>query len=277
MAQVLTGITLAIWTVLLFPLDVANRNSCSPDLEASYCTFAIPSKTLWYILYIVNACLVFGLIPFAIFYYEADSEVYVPSPLFDPRICLPLHAVPTVLVTSSQHRQLQTCEAVKHVIRGLKPFRNCLACIPRNTVTQFGCSALPVSKKLTYRDFEAVSHCTGQWQSASLELWPGKQQRCSLLAASWVSAMVILAFCTACAPGSIYAKEHTASLETLHGLHLQAFLLTAANTIPCDTSSAHPSHGSHQSEGHMTVSRFSIASLLMFYAMHRTNLLHANL
>ena len=111
MAQVLTGITLAIWTVLLFPLDIANRNSCSPDLEASYCTFAIPSKILWYILYIVNACLVFGVIPFAIFYYEADSEVYVLTPLLSPRICLSLHTVPAEFITSSQHRQLQTCGA----------------------------------------------------------------------------------------------------------------------------------------------------------------------
>lgn len=72
---VLIGITLAIWTVLLFPLDVANRNSCSPDFPASYCTFAVPTRLLWYILYIVNACLVFGVIPFAMFYYEADSEL----------------------------------------------------------------------------------------------------------------------------------------------------------------------------------------------------------
>ena len=110
MAQVLTGITLAIWTVLLFPLDIANRHSCSPDLEASYCTFAIPSKTLWYILYIVNACLVFGVIPFAIFYYEADSDVYVLTPLLDPRICLPMPTEPTGFITLSQHHQLQTCD-----------------------------------------------------------------------------------------------------------------------------------------------------------------------
>ena len=72
---VLTGISLALWTVLLFPIDIANRNSCDDSLPASFCTFAIPSKLLWYILYIVNACLVFGVIPFAIFYYEADSEL----------------------------------------------------------------------------------------------------------------------------------------------------------------------------------------------------------
>ena len=71
---VLVGITISIWTVLLFPLDVANRNSCDSSLPASYCTFAIPTRILWYILYITNACLVFGVIPFAIFYYEADSE-----------------------------------------------------------------------------------------------------------------------------------------------------------------------------------------------------------
>jgi LMBR1 domain-containing protein 1 len=35
------------WTVLLFPLDVANAKACSPGLAAAYCTFAIPSRQLW--------------------------------------------------------------------------------------------------------------------------------------------------------------------------------------------------------------------------------------
>ena len=38
---------LAAWTVLLFPLDVANAKACSPGLAAAYCTFAIPSRQLW--------------------------------------------------------------------------------------------------------------------------------------------------------------------------------------------------------------------------------------
>lgn len=38
---------LAAWTVLLFPLDVANAKACEPGLAAAYCTFAIPSRQLW--------------------------------------------------------------------------------------------------------------------------------------------------------------------------------------------------------------------------------------
>lgn len=95
-----------------------------------------------------------------------------------------------------------------------------------------------VQKQLTRREFEDVSHCTGQWQSASLELWPGKQQRWSLLAAFWVSAMVICLLYDFC-PGSAQAEEHTTSIETLHGPHLQSLVLIAANMSSRDLSSVH--------------------------------------
>ena len=72
---VVLGITLAIWTVLLFPLDTANRNACSSDVPASYCIFTIPATQLWYSCFIANAILTFVVIPFAMFYYEADSEL----------------------------------------------------------------------------------------------------------------------------------------------------------------------------------------------------------
>ena len=77
---VIFSLSLAIWTVLLFPLDIANTQSCDASLPASYCTFAIPAKQLWFACYIANAVLVFGVIPFASFYYEADSELCVTSP-----------------------------------------------------------------------------------------------------------------------------------------------------------------------------------------------------
>jgi LMBR1 domain-containing protein 1 len=73
---VVFGIALAIWTVLLFPLDVANRRACSPEVPVSYCKFAIPARELWYACYIAIAVLAFAVIPFAMFYYEADSDSY---------------------------------------------------------------------------------------------------------------------------------------------------------------------------------------------------------
>ena len=75
---VVFGISLAIWTVLLFPLDIANRKTCSSAFPTSYCTFTIPTTTLWYACYIANAVVVYGFIPFAIFYYEADSDLCAP-------------------------------------------------------------------------------------------------------------------------------------------------------------------------------------------------------
>ena len=71
---VVFGISLAIWTVLLFPLDVANRKTCSSEFPTSYCTFTIPTTQLWYACYIANAVMAFVVIPFAMYYYESDSD-----------------------------------------------------------------------------------------------------------------------------------------------------------------------------------------------------------
>jgi LMBR1 domain-containing protein 1 len=71
---VLLGLCVAIWTVLLFPLDVANEQSCSLDIPLVDCTSTFPMATLWEALYLCNMILVFALIPFSMFYYEGDSE-----------------------------------------------------------------------------------------------------------------------------------------------------------------------------------------------------------
>lgn len=71
---VLLGLCVAIWSVLLFPLDVADAESCDLDIALSSCTFTFPMDALWEALYITNVVLVFAIIPFTIFFYEADSE-----------------------------------------------------------------------------------------------------------------------------------------------------------------------------------------------------------
>ena len=43
-------------------------------MPVSYCTFAIPTTQLWFACFIANAVLVYLVIPFAMFYYEADSD-----------------------------------------------------------------------------------------------------------------------------------------------------------------------------------------------------------
>ncbi|KAH7618932.1 putative LIMR family protein [Nannochloris sp. 'desiccata'] len=71
---VVLGMSVAIYTVLMFPLDVANQQSCTLDIPLVDCTYTFPMDTLWEALYIANMILVFVLIPFSIFFYEADSE-----------------------------------------------------------------------------------------------------------------------------------------------------------------------------------------------------------
>ncbi|KAI3435533.1 hypothetical protein D9Q98_001598 [Chlorella vulgaris] len=70
---VLLGFSVAFWTILLFPLDVANQQACDFDVPLSSCS-TMPMKELWYAMYIANMAIVFIAVPFCIFYYEADSE-----------------------------------------------------------------------------------------------------------------------------------------------------------------------------------------------------------
>ena len=68
------GLSLATLSVLMFPLDVANRGACDEELPLSSCDLTLPMRELWFSVYIVNAILVFFMTPFAIFYYEAGSD-----------------------------------------------------------------------------------------------------------------------------------------------------------------------------------------------------------
>jgi LMBR1 domain-containing protein 1 len=59
---------------ILCVVRAANRKACSPDVPVSYCTLTLPTRQLWLACFIANAVLTFVVIPFAMFYYEADSE-----------------------------------------------------------------------------------------------------------------------------------------------------------------------------------------------------------
>lgn len=71
---VVLGLWLAMATVLLFPLDVANRSACSFGVAYSACVFTLPMRQLWFALFITNLVLTFFLIPFTMFFWEADSD-----------------------------------------------------------------------------------------------------------------------------------------------------------------------------------------------------------
>lgn len=74
------SIFVAITTVLMFPLDVANRKACDPRILFTDCDYTLPMEEMWYGIYIANVVLVYLVTPFALFYYEADSELCAPFP-----------------------------------------------------------------------------------------------------------------------------------------------------------------------------------------------------
>lgn len=71
---VVFGLWLAMVTVLLFPLDVANRAACRFDVVLSACELTLPMKELWYATFITSLVLVWFFIPFTMFFYEGDSD-----------------------------------------------------------------------------------------------------------------------------------------------------------------------------------------------------------
>lgn len=71
---VVFGLWLAMITILLFPLDVANRAACDFNIVESACTLTMPMKELWYSVFIAALIIEFFIIPFTMFYWEADSD-----------------------------------------------------------------------------------------------------------------------------------------------------------------------------------------------------------
>ena len=71
---VVLGLWLAMATVLLFPLDVANRATCAFGVSESACVFTLPMRPIWFGVFIANLVVTFFLIPFTMFFWEADSE-----------------------------------------------------------------------------------------------------------------------------------------------------------------------------------------------------------
>ncbi|CAG9465762.1 unnamed protein product [Pedinophyceae sp. YPF-701] len=70
---VVLALTSAALTVLMFPLDVGNRQACDDSLEISACNFSMPMRELWYFMWCFIAILAFVVIPFALFFYESDT------------------------------------------------------------------------------------------------------------------------------------------------------------------------------------------------------------
>ncbi|KAL5991449.1 hypothetical protein ACLOJK_012358 [Asimina triloba] len=77
---VVLGISIAVISILMLPADVANRQACRHAIYNGACNLTLPMKDLWLAVYIVDALLVFFIIPFSMFYYEGDQDKYVSLP-----------------------------------------------------------------------------------------------------------------------------------------------------------------------------------------------------
>ncbi|KAJ8898958.1 hypothetical protein K2173_008459 [Erythroxylum novogranatense] len=71
---VVFGLTVAAISILMLPADVANRQACRHAIYNGACNLTLPMKDLWIAVYIIDAVLVFFIIPFAMFYYEGDQD-----------------------------------------------------------------------------------------------------------------------------------------------------------------------------------------------------------
>ncbi|GLJ39322.1 hypothetical protein SUGI_0802570 [Cryptomeria japonica] len=71
---VVLGLSVAEISILMLPADVANQHACSHAIYNGACKLTLPMKDLWLAIYILDAVLVFFVIPFAMFYYEGDQE-----------------------------------------------------------------------------------------------------------------------------------------------------------------------------------------------------------
>ncbi|MED6167978.1 hypothetical protein PIB30_007645 [Stylosanthes scabra] len=71
---VVLGLSVAAISILMLPADVANRQACRHAIYNGACNLTLPMKTLWLVVYILDAVLVFFVIPFAMFYYEGDQD-----------------------------------------------------------------------------------------------------------------------------------------------------------------------------------------------------------
>ena len=70
----LLALTVTELSILMLPLDVGNRNSCAEHVALTACSLTLPMRSLWYAVYMTMGLLVAVVIPFTIYYYEADSD-----------------------------------------------------------------------------------------------------------------------------------------------------------------------------------------------------------
>lgn len=71
---VVVGLSLAFLSVMMLPLDRANRAACAEGIVLSACKLTLPMYQLWYWVYMVMVIIIAFVVPFTMFLYEADSD-----------------------------------------------------------------------------------------------------------------------------------------------------------------------------------------------------------
>lgn len=76
---VVVGLSLSFLSVMMLPLDRANRAACSEGIVLSACNLTLPMYDLWYWVYMIMVIIIAFVCPFTMFLYEADEDKYVPA------------------------------------------------------------------------------------------------------------------------------------------------------------------------------------------------------
>lgn len=78
-AVVVLGLSLSFLSVMMLPLDRANRAACSEGIVLSACNLTLPMYDLWYWVYMIMVIIIAFVVPFTMFLYESDSDKCVGS------------------------------------------------------------------------------------------------------------------------------------------------------------------------------------------------------
>ncbi|KAF7046049.1 hypothetical protein CFC21_055102 [Triticum aestivum] len=109
----------------MLPADVANRQACRRAVYSGACALTLPMKTLWLVVYIADAVLVFLVIPFAMFYYEGDQDKSVGKRLKSALIWVVASAVVCGLVLGILYALIGKVDfTVRHLSSSVQAFPN---------------------------------------------------------------------------------------------------------------------------------------------------------
>ncbi|KAL8039172.1 hypothetical protein ABFX02_10G017300 [Erythranthe guttata] len=120
---VVLGLSIAAISILMLPADVANRQACRHAIYNGACNLTLPMKDLWLAIYIIDAILVFFVIPFAMFYYEGDQDKTVWKRVKSASLWVIVTAVVCALVLGILYGLIGKVDfTVRHLSSATEPF-----------------------------------------------------------------------------------------------------------------------------------------------------------